>query len=92
MEIQAYQDRIIAKIIETQKPSTIILTTQQEKSNKAIVLAVGEGKLSKDGSTLIKPLVNVNDVILFENDKAIETTINNNKVIILKEENIIAIL
>ena len=98
MAIQPYGDRIVVKALEAQKVSKggiLLPETAQEKSQEGKVIAVGEGKTLESGQ--IKTIkVKVGDRVLFskqaEYSGAAFTTFDGEELLIIKEEDIIAIL
>jgi len=62
-----------------------------EKANTGTVLAVGPGKSIKDG-TVIPLTVQVNDKIMFMPGSTIKVKVNGIDMLVLKEEDIIAIV
>ena len=84
MNIQLLGDRILAEILETKdktKEGIIIPDTAKEKPQKAKVIAIGK-----------VDAVKVNDEILFCKFTGTEITIEDKKCLILKEEDILAII
>lgn len=87
-------DRVLVKqsAAETVTASGFIIPDALvEKVNTGTVLATGPGKASKNGS--IVPLaVQANDKIMFMPGSAIKVKVNGNEMLVLKEEDIIAVL
>jgi len=93
MKIQPLADRIIVKPIEQEsktKSGIIIPSTAKEKSQKGKVVAVGKGKY-EDGN-LVPPQVKVGDMVLYREYGGEELKLDGENVMILKEEDILAIL
>lgn len=88
LNIKPLMDRVIIEpIIEEKTPSGIIIpSTAQEKSQKGIVISIGNGK--KDEPITVK----VNDLVFYEKYSGSELTIDDKNYIILHEKNIMAIL
>ena len=94
MKIQPLADRIMVKVLEAKektKGGIVLPDTAQEKPQEAEVVAVGKGKVSDEGK-LIPPEVKVGDKILFGKYSGTEITIDENNYLILKEEDILAIV
>ncbi len=94
MAIQPLGDRILVKLLdkEEKSPGGIILPdTAKEKPQEGKVVAVGKGRLLEDGT--IKPLeVKVGDTILFGKYVGSEIAHEDKDFLILREEDILAIL
>lgn len=94
MKIQPLADRIMVKVLkakEVSKGGIVLPDTAQEKPQEAEVIAVGKGKVSDEGKT-ITPEVKVGDKILFGKYTGTEITVDGNEYLILKEEDILAIV
>ena len=93
MKLKPLGDRVVLALLEeesTTKSGIIIPDTAKEKSQKGKVLAVGEGKY-EDGK-LVPMMVKIGDSVLYRQYSGDETKIDGEKVIILKQEDIIAII
>jgi len=94
MKVRPLHDRIIVKRIEEseQKVGGIIIPdTAKEKPQHGKVIAVGLGKLKDDGKR--QPLdVKDGDTILFSKYSGQETKIEGEEYLILREEEILAVL
>ena len=94
MNIQPLADRIVVKVLEAKevtKGGIVLPDTAKEKPQEAEVIAVGKGKVSDDG-LVIPPEVKVGDKILFGKYSGTEINIDGNEYLILKEEDILAIM
>lgn len=94
MKIQPLADRIMVEVLEAKdvtKGGIVLPDTAKEKPQEAKVVAVGKGKISDEGKT-IAPEVKVGDKILFGKYSGSEITIDENEYLILKEEDILAII
>lgn len=94
MNIRPLHDKVILKReeVETKSAGGIVLTgSAATKSTRAKVLAVGPGRLLENGS--IHPMhVKVGDIVIFS-DYGVETEkIDGEEVLILSEEDILAIV
>ena len=93
MKIQPLADRIVVKVLEAKevtKGGIVLPDTAQEKPQEAEVIAVGKGKIS-DGK-VVAPEVHVGDKILFGKYTGTEITMDGKEYLILKEEDILAIV
>ena len=94
MKIQPLADRIMVKVLEAKevtKGGIVLPDTAKEKPQEAEVIAVGKGKVSDEGKT-IPPEVKVGDKILFGKYTGTEITLDGKEYLILKEEDILAIV
>jgi len=94
MKLTPLFDRVIVKPIdqaETVKGGIIIPDTAKEKPQQGEVIAVGPGRRNDKGEH-IKPDVKKGDKVLFGKYAATEYTINDEKLFVMKEEDIIAIV
>ena len=87
-------NRVVLKRLETEQTSTggiILPESAQKKQESAVVIAVGSGKVTKEGKTL--PMsVKVGDTVLTDRYAGQEVTINDDEFIIVKEDDIVAII
>ena len=94
MKIRPLHDRVLVKRIEEEaktKGGIIIPDTAKEKPQEGRVVAVGSGKLLDDGT--VRPLdVKAGDRILFGKYSGSEITLDGDEHIILREEDVLAIL
>jgi chaperonin GroES len=94
MKIKPLSDRVIVKAeaAEEKTASGIILPdTAKEKPQEGEVVAVGPGKISDSGNT-IKMTVKVGDKVLYGKYSGTEVTVGNQEYLIMKENDIFAIL
>ena len=94
MKIKPLSDRVIVKAeaAEEKTASGIILPdTAKEKPQEGEVVAVGPGKISDSGNT-IKMTVKVGDKVLYGKYSGTEVIVNNQEYLIMKENDIFAIL
>lgn len=95
MKIRPLNDRIVVRRLEEEEQvrgGIIIPDTAKEKPQKGKILAVGPGKLSDDGSKRIPPTVKEGDVVLFGKYSGTEIKSLDEEVLILREDDILAIL
>lgn len=94
MKIRPLHDRILIKRVEEQevrKGGIIIPDTAKEKPQEGKVIAVGNGKVNEDGKRI--PLdVKAGDKILFGKYSGNEVKIDEEEYVIMKEEDVLAIL
>jgi chaperonin GroES len=94
MKLNPLHDRVVVKRIEPNtKTSTgiIIPDNVAEKPDQGIVLAVGAGKRTSEG-TLIPMSLNENDKVLFGKFAGQTVKIQGEEVLILSEEEIYAVI
>ena len=94
MKIRPLHDRILVKREEekeVKKGGIIIPDTAKEKPQEGKVIAVGGGKVNEDGKKI--PLdVKAGDKILFGKYSGSEVKIDEKEYLILREEDVLAIL
>lgn len=94
MAIQPLGDRILVKLLaeEDKSPGGIILPdSAKEKPQEAKVVAVGKGRLLEDGT--VRPLeVKVGDTVIFAKYSGSEVAHEDKEFMILKEDDILAVL
>ena len=94
MKIQPLADRIVVKVLEAKdvtKGGIVLPDTAKEKPQEAEVVAVGKGRISDEGK-VITPEVKAGDKILFGKYTGTEITVDDKEYLILKEEDILAIV
>ena len=94
MKIKPLSDRVVvqAEVAEEKTASGIILPdTAKEKPQMGKIVAVGPGKTSDSGSN-IKMTVKVGDKVLYGKYSGTEITFENEDYLIMKENDIFAIL
>ena len=94
MKVRPLHDRILVKREEEEESragSIIIPDSAKEKPQRGRVVAVGNGKVTEDGKRV--PLdVKSNDRILFGKYSGSEVKIDGDEYLILREEDILAVL
>ena len=94
MKIRPIEDRVLVKRIEEkeQKRGDIIIPdTAKEKPMEGKVMAVGSGKRDKEGKRV--PLeVKVGDRILFGKYAGTEIKIDNDDLVILREDEVLGVI
>jgi len=94
MKIKPLHDRVIVKRVEeeqTTKGGIIIPDTAKEKPAEGLIIAVGNGKLSEDGTRQALE-VKEGDKVLFGKYAGTEIKINGEEHLIMREDEIIAII
>ena len=94
MKLKPLADRVIVKPIEEQEQKRggiIVPDTAKEKPMQGDIVAVGPGKVNDDGKTL--PLeVKTGDRILFGKYSGTEVEIDGQKLLVMRESDIYAIV
>mgnify|MGYP003702701681 FL=1 len=94
MKLTPLADRVIVKPIEvqeTKKGGIILPDTAKEKPQQGEVIAVGPGRRNEAGDRIV-PDVKKGDKVLFGKYAAQEYTIGDEKLFVMKEDDIIAIV
>ena len=93
MKIRPLQDRIVVKRLEGEsktKGGIIIPDTAKEKPIEGKVVAVGNGKVLKDGK--VRPVdVKVGDVVLFGKYSGTEIKIEGEEHVLIREDDVLAV-
>lgn len=93
MRVRPLDNRVLVKPLEQEEKTAggiILPDTAKEKPQEGVVVAVGEGRLLKDGGR--HPMsVKVNDVVIFSKYAGTEIKIGGEDYIILDEDSILAI-
>jgi chaperonin GroES len=94
MKIRPLHDRILVKRVEEQevrRGGIIIPDTAKEKPQEGRVVAVGNGKVTDDGKKIALD-VKTGDRILFGKYSGNEVKIEDEEYVIMREEDVLAIL
>ncbi|MCD6417644.1 co-chaperone GroES [bacterium] len=94
MNINPLYDRLLVKPFEekeVKKGGIIIPDTAKERPQEGKVLAVGEGKMTEDGK-IIPLKVKKGDKILFSKYAGTEFEMDDDKYLIMRESDVLAIL
>lgn len=94
MKVRPLHDRLIVRRIEekeTVKGGIIIPDSAKEKPQEGLVVAVGSGKVTDKG-TRVPPEVKKGDRILFGKYSGTEIKVDGEEHLILREDDILAIL
>ena len=93
-KIQPLGDRVLVEPLEAEEKTLggiLIPDTAKEKQQKGKIIAVGKGRVDEDGK--LTPLeVKVNDQILFGRYTGTEVKIGSSDYLIIKEDDILAII
>ena len=93
MRIRPLHDRIVIKRLESEavtKGGIIIPDSAKEKPIQARVVAVGNGKVLKDGK--VRPLeVKVGDVVMIGKYSGNEVKIDGEEYLLIREDDVLAI-
>ena len=87
-------DHVLVKRLEQEsvsKGGIIIPDTAKEKPAKGRVIAVGSGKLDKSGKRMAIG-VSIDEIVLFGKYSGSEVKLNNEDYIILREDDILAVV
>ncbi len=93
MALKPLGDRVIVKADEAEETTAsglYLARESKEKPQTGVVLAVGDGKLDKDGNRIPVP-VKVGDKVIFGKYGGTEFTIDEEDVLILRADDIYAI-
>jgi len=94
MKLRPLHDRILVRRIEEEektKGGLIIPDTAKEKPMEGKVIAVGEGRVSEDGT--LRPLdVHKGDRVLFSKYSGTEIQLEGDEHLIIREDDVLAVL
>jgi chaperonin GroES len=94
MNVRPLHDRIIVQRIEESEQRVggiIIPDTAKEKPQQGKVIAVGKGRIEKDGK--VTPLdVKANDTVLFGKYAGQEIKVDGNEYLIIREEEVLGVI
>lgn len=94
MKLKPLGDRVVIQQSEGKEQTRggiVLPDTAKEKPQEGKVIAVGEGKKSDDGK-LVALSVKVGDKVLYGKYSGTEITVDGEEYLIVKEEDILAIL
>ena len=93
MKIRPLQDRIVVKRLAAEEKTAgglIIPDTAKEKPIQGTVVAVGNGKVTKDGK--VRPVdVKVGDTVLFGKYSGTEVKLDGEEHVLLREDDVLAV-
>lgn len=87
-------NRVLVRRLEAEeklKGGIILPDSAKKKQEQAKVIAIGTGKKDKNGQLIPIPVA-VNDIILMEKYSGQEVTIEDNEFVIIKADDIIAVI
>ena len=94
MNVRPLHDRIIVQRLEEEEQRVggiIIPDTAKEKPQQGKIIAVGKGRVEKDGK--VTPLdVKVGDTVLFGKYAGQEIKIDGNEYLIIREEEVLGVI
>ena len=93
MNLKPLGDRVIIKRDEVENTTAsglLIAAASKEKPQTGVVLAVGEGKMDKDGNMVAVP-VKAGDRVLYGKFGGTEITIDGEEVLILRADDLFAV-
>jgi len=94
MKVQPLGDRLLVEVLKAKdrtKGGIVLPDTAKEKPQEAKVVAAGSGRVSEDGKKIALE-VKKGDTILFGKYTGTEITVDDNEYLILKEEDVLAIV
>lgn len=94
MKVHPLSDRLLVKPSHEDKTThagIIVPDTAKEKPEKGEVIAVGEGRMTDEGK-LVPMRVKVGNKVLFKKYSPDEIEVDGQELLVLKEEDILAIL
>jgi chaperonin GroES len=95
MDFKPTLDRVLVRRAPKETTTSagfIIPDAATERANKGTVLALGPGKISKDGVLIPIVDITIDSVIMFNQNAGTNVTVNGEELLVLKEEEIIAIV
>ncbi len=94
MKIRPLQDRVIIKRMEEERTSAggiVIPDSATEKPIKGKVIAVGPGKILDNGDK--RPVdLKVNDIVLFGKYSGTEVKLNDEELLVMREDDIMGVI
>ena len=92
-EYYPHDDRILVEQMPVDETSAggIIISTGKDRAFMGTVIRVGPGKRSEDGRDRLPMTVQVGDVVVFGKYAGMETQLNDERLLVMKEDDIIAI-
>jgi chaperonin GroES len=94
MKIRPLADKVLVQRVEAENKTAggiVLPDTAKEKPQRGKIIAVGEGKLSDDGSRQ-KPQVKKGDTVLFTSYAGSEIKIDGKEYLIMSESDIMAVI
>ncbi len=94
MKIRPLQDRVVIKRLEEEQTTSggiVIPDSAAEKPQRGTITAVGNGKVLDNGETRA-PEVKVGDTVLFGKFSGTEIKVDDEELLVMREEDILAVL
>ncbi len=94
MRVEPIGDRVVIKRLDAEETTAggiVLPDSAREKPQQGRVLSIGEGRMNADGSRA-KPQVQEGDRVLFSTYSGTEVKVNDDDLLIMSEEEILAIL
>ncbi len=94
MKVRPLNDQIIVERVESEAKTSggiIIPDTAKEKPKEGKILAVGRGKISRDGKRIPMEL-KVGDRVLFERYAGTEIKIDGKEYLMMREDDVVCVL
>lgn len=94
MKLQPLGNRVLVSRLDSEqklKGGIVLPDSAKKKQEQAKIIAIGSGKKDKNGNLIPVP-VKIGDVILMEKYSGQEVTINSEEFVIIKADDIIAII
>jgi chaperonin GroES len=94
MKIRPLADKVLVQRVEAENKTAggiVLPDTAKEKPQRGKIIAIGEGKLSDDGSRQ-KPQVKKGDTVLFTSYAGSEIKIDGKEYLIMTESDIMAVI
>lgn len=94
LNIKPLADRVLVEPAPAEEKTAagiIIPDTAKEKPQRGQIVAVGEGKISDNG-TIVKPQVKVGDTVLYGKYAGTEITVDGKEYLIMREADIFAVI
>lgn len=95
IKLKPLGDRVVVEPLEQEEKTAsgiILPETAKEKPQEGKVLAVGPGKLDESGNSRLPMDVKVGDTVLFAKYAGTEIKLEDKKVLILRESDLMAIV
>ena len=94
MKVRPLQDRVLIRRVEEEEKTAggiIIPDSAKEKPQEGVIVAAGRGKVRDDGNITALDVA-VNDRVLFGKYAGTDVTVDGEELVILREEDILAIV
>lgn len=94
MKIRPLHDRVVVRRLEDERTTAggiVIPDSAAEKPMRGEIMAVGAGKILENGDTRALA-VKVGDVVLFGKYSGTEVKLNNQELVVMREDDIMAVV